>query len=883
MRFAQWLLGAGDSKGYALLPTAAEQYTENGVQDDKLGRNGSKGGTKSGMNGRKGSKHSDYERQDCDIVQFLSRMFYAEESSKASMKIIRIGKCQGTCSVRCKTRDGSAKAHKKYFPKDEVIEFQDGEYMKAFELDLVDDDNFDTTLDLDICLSEAQNCSIPSGGVTSKLLIIDNDLFPSSRFQKEIELGSDALHKVGARLLMSFMWFTWRHVPTIWWKSIVMIVLAQLGNIYYLMTIELKVYLVDVCLNMSDESTMDRLIVPGSRKLTAAALGVLWILPNFLLLAAGYFEMSVLEMGYHIRQHLRVNLFRKYLNYTSESRAEVPIQDLKSSMMDDIPALVKNGYLLVFELIKKVGKVLCVALFLLHRHPRAAVPLVIYPLLIVSFLGVRHKRRVWLLSQAQGGESRTQGWLIHADSAFELVQDYQSRGKIVQAFMNVLSNQRQLGASFKRFSFWNGMLIPWITIVATGCYIALAGHLVCDNMLSLGSFLATINLYKDLGDRFEGIYADFESLSEVIQPLAELTIQFNLETDLKERLTTHNLCEDFATANGQQGILFDSMPTRIDRAALQTGPEGSQGAILDLTVPQGSLVHVKGPHGSGKSSFLSCMAFRKMPAAGAFLRSPHLWVVNVGSTPMFVKGLSLAENLFFGLPEQRSADHPLCRRDRIQRIFSRLGLEKTWLYDELLKDISSPSELHHAIDMQSEEEEAVEELEMPEAEAEDETVKLLKPEDMNADSVSVAHSWESRASYSERKRLHLIRAFICNPEVLVLHRPVDDMDDELAATVLDMLKEFVDERGLEMDPATKHRRRPRTVFFSGKDGPKYSSVDTTIDLATSSSWNSYLTNGLLHRTTGNAGTGNGNWPSLEKSLFPSFLRCSQQIPNSVRS
>ena len=42
------------------------------------------------------------------------------------------------------------------------------------------------------------------------------------------------------------------------------------------------------------------------------------VLPNFILLASDYFEMRVLEMGFNIRYHLRVNLFRKYLRYTQE-------------------------------------------------------------------------------------------------------------------------------------------------------------------------------------------------------------------------------------------------------------------------------------------------------------------------------------------------------------------------------------------------------------------------------------------------------------------------------------------------------------------------------------------------------------------------------------
>ncbi|CAL1126651.1 unnamed protein product [Cladocopium goreaui] len=46
-----------------------------------------------------------------DIVQFMSGIFFSEEgrNNRASVKVIRIGRLQGSCSVNCRTQDGSAK------------------------------------------------------------------------------------------------------------------------------------------------------------------------------------------------------------------------------------------------------------------------------------------------------------------------------------------------------------------------------------------------------------------------------------------------------------------------------------------------------------------------------------------------------------------------------------------------------------------------------------------------------------------------------------------------------------------------------------------------------------------------------------------------------
>merc|ERR1719223_893179 len=98
-----------------------------------------------------------------------------------------------------------------------------------------------------------------------------------------------------------------------------MIVLAQLDNSYYLLTIYLRVYMVDTVLKIDNEDTLSHLWARNDRGQTMVLLSALWVLPNFLLLGVEYFEMTVLEMGFNIRYHLRVNLFRKFLSYTNES------------------------------------------------------------------------------------------------------------------------------------------------------------------------------------------------------------------------------------------------------------------------------------------------------------------------------------------------------------------------------------------------------------------------------------------------------------------------------------------------------------------------------------------------------------------------------------
>ena len=38
-------------------------------------------------------------------------------------------------------------------------------------------------------------------------------------------------------------WFVYQRVPAVWWKSVLIVLLDQLNNAYYLLQIEIRVYL----------------------------------------------------------------------------------------------------------------------------------------------------------------------------------------------------------------------------------------------------------------------------------------------------------------------------------------------------------------------------------------------------------------------------------------------------------------------------------------------------------------------------------------------------------------------------------------------------------------------------------------------------------------
>merc|ERR1719436_1364597 len=102
-------------------------------------------------------------------------------------------------------------------------------------------------------------------------------------------------------------------------------------------------------------------------------------------------------------------------------------------------------------------------------------------------------------------------------------------------------------------------------------------------------------------------------------------------------------------------------------------------------------------------------------------------------------------------------------------------------------------------------------LEMPEvAEEEQEDEEGGESEAQQA----LATDWCSVLTDTAKSRLTLARAFVMNPEVLVIHKPTIAFNRQESEQMIAKLRQHVDERGLALPEQERAQRRPRTVFFS---------------------------------------------------------------------
>jgi len=213
---------------------------------------------------------------------------------------------------------------------------------------------------------------------------------------------------------------------------------------------------------------------------------------------------------------------------------------------------------------------------------------------------------------------------------------------------------------------------------------------------------------------------------------------------------------------------------------------------VNLTISQGKLIMVVGPHGSGKSTLLSFLGHTSFPKAkdGHVFIPTFLRVLQV-SQDICLLDQSVWANLTFGFPQ--------AARDRVKGILNLLEMHLTTklLHQELAcleveqDDNSNVSPLMGSKEGSQEEEEEAQE-EQGEAEA----------------------LWQDKLCRSDKAKLHLARALIVNPDVLVLQRPLSHYDEPESKKVMKVIQSHVKNRGLCLPEGTLSRRRPRTCFLT---------------------------------------------------------------------
>jgi len=292
-------------------------------------------------------------------------------------------------------------------------------------------------------------------------------------------------------------------------------------------------------------------------------------------------------------------------------------------------------------------------------------------------------------------------------------------------------------------------------------------------------------------------------VTKAFEPLGGLTELYNKRTDLlaskviarknreeskneRKRLVDQKKNDPNSEA-AKARFVTDLMQIKLDNVTVNYMPEDSTSQpVLEnvsVTVNQGQLVAVTGPHGSGRATLLKIFGKVLFPSDGNIIVPTHLRSIHVSKEPILMR-MSLWENLAFGLPKGKGVDNSA---EEVRALAILKAFKSKMLLGMLEGEFKAKADEKAKLEQGGGDEEEEE-----------------KPED----------AWQRRLTSLDQAIVHLVRGFLMNPEILVLQRPLSNFSAERGLNVLkDCFVPFVRKKGLCLPEAGEADRRPRTMFF----------------------------------------------------------------------
>jgi ABC-type multidrug transport system fused ATPase/permease subunit len=304
---------------------------------------------------------------------------------------------------------------------------------------------------------------------------------------------------------------------------------------------------------------------------------------------------------------------------------------------------------------------------------------------------------------------------------------------------------------------------------------------VSDGTLSLGTFLSTINVFKEIGTEISEIYLECMEIQLSFGPLKKITRYMNYETDLVRRMEIgrnrqeegkHAREEARAKMTEKQkaegALAVDAVEIQVKDLSFsyKDSNENHPRMVLEninVSFAQGKLFAFVGPPREGKATFLKLLgqSIYTQAGCGDIFVPPHLRVLHVSREATILRKTFL-DNILMGA---KLAD--VGGMERVLLICQRLQFGINFI-NMLARDTSQKS---------------------------------------------TDCTWAASLSHTDQSRLNLARVLVGNPEVLIMHKPVASFDDRERENITELLREHVDEKGIGISES-KLARRPRTLFFT---------------------------------------------------------------------
>lgn len=741
------------------------------------------------------------------VVQFSTHIYYCDEDEgKMIIDVMRIGDLSSRSVVSYETVEASAKDGVDYIGTSGTLVFEPGVEEVSFAIELIDDDDWDTTLEfwVELLPHGLENCVLGHYLKRARIRIIDNDFFPSNVYRREIEADSIAHVKIG--LFIEYFKLNWSNAKIKWRTKMVML-LDQAHNTYSLIHLFINVYLVDFVLN--PHCPEKNLLFVPDRSMALMFIIAMQVIPFALLHYLDHLKKTSLGLGGTSRQTLQVALLRKFLNYDAPTRIKLRNGDLIMATTRDTADVVQHGYVSSLKVVKHVGQLVVMMVYQLVApiifdkpfSPMGVLPLVLFPIMMTTWLYIRMAKADRLLSDQNRAQDALVNCVDETVANFRLISDYNQRSVATDKFSDVVldfnRSHRLTGITLLN----NCYFAHWLVMLNVAVYTVVGGLKVLNGSQTLGMFLNNIRIFTNIGNALLHIYDIILDITTIMPALENIVRHMNLPLELPDRKKLNRARRQMTIQLTKQLMLTQDDRLPVDRMPIlmgnmqfkfntQFGAHGEHITQLNhpgmLRIEQGTFACLIGPTGGGRSTLLKLLGAHLLPvpddlsselsAGGStFFVPSHLRVLHV-SRPMFFFG-SLIENLTYGV----HPGHSDGRIERVRRICELLCI--------------SSSVMAH----------------------------------INESSTDVSQKdkcvWADVLSETQCQLLCLVRAFVANPEVLCLHKPTQLFDDQTTDTVTRLIRRFVDEKGLEENSSKFHLRRPRTCVITASQKQVLSRAD----------------------------------------------------------
>jgi len=536
-----------------------------------------------------------------------------------------------------------------------------------------------------------------------------------------------------------------------------------------------------------------------------------------------------------VRAWLQTNLFRRYMNYTEDSRAQVLPAHLQVAIIRyaDILAAGFNSFLDMCFILLKIA----VVLYFIYQENHHALPYELAMVGLAMIWGLLRYRVCKEPPESLNQMTKISDVIDDTCDKYRMIANYGRRMLRNDIFEKAVVNLRHMEHPEESYELHTGYFYKWLGPLFIGIYIHAVAEAVVLDRMELGILLSTIVSIKEITEGLCEANEIFEQAHRGVSALRTFTYLLNLETDVlmqsevhQRRRTTMRQARKEVNKVSDKSDPIDMLPiklldvgftfnAKLSRSSSGFEQESVQKPVLDglcLDVQQGRMVAVTAQHMAGKQTLLRLLGGELFPnsrrgeAVGEIFVPAHLRLLHVSQEAYMVKG-SLWDNLVFGVEWNEDKDPK-----RVAEVLKKLDLWDTlspfFKVPANCQGIRAPT-LGDTFVTDAEEEEAE-----PATSSFGCCLGCASPKSHVAPAAADDDSsaWQDQLTYSMKMKLHLARALISSAEVLVLQRPLHHYSKEGGMAVLKVLREHVVNRGLGFSPRARHKRRPRTVFFTAE-------------------------------------------------------------------